>query len=153
MPVIAALELDDDVAARGGPGDPHRRHRRLGARVHEPHHLERGHAPPHQLGEVDFGGAGGAVGPPPLCRAANGVEHRGLRVAQDQRAPRAHVVEVSLAVDVGEAGPARAVDEERRPAHGAECPDRRVDSPGEHSLRPVEQLRRTTHVRAIARKS
>ena len=85
------------VAAR----EPQRRHRRLGARRHEPHHL---HAT----------AAGGTASPPSRsrlrsarrttgpCAAASlhRAHHRRMRVAEDRRPPRADVVDVALAVGV-----------------------------------------------------
>ena len=49
--VVAAGELDDAVAAGRAPRQPHRRHRRLGAARHEPHHLAARHPLADRLGQ------------------------------------------------------------------------------------------------------
>ena len=41
--VIAAFELHDQVAPGEAARHADRRHRRLGARIHQPHHFDRGH--------------------------------------------------------------------------------------------------------------
>ena len=74
-----------------------------------------------------------------------------MGVPQDQRAPRADVVDVNLAVDVGEPGARGPGHEKGRSANGAERPDRRIDPTGEDGPRPVEQVGRATHVSATAR--
>ena len=121
VPVIAALELHDELAARDRAGQPHAGHGRLGPAVHEAHHLETRHAPPHRFGELDFRLARRAVGPAARHGLCHGGEHCGMRVAQDQRPPGADVVQVLAAVDIGDAGAVGVRDKKWRPA---DCPER-----------------------------
>ena len=151
--VVAARELEDELALGGRPGHPHRAHRRLGAAVHEPDHLERRHPAPHELCELHLGLARRAVAPPPPGRYLNRLQHCRVSVAQDERSPGADIVDVGPAIDIGEATPGRARDEKGRPAYCTERPDRRVDASGEHLSCPLEQLRRARHASATARKS
>ena len=113
MSVIAAFELDDEVASGRRAGQPHGRHRRLRPAVHEPHHLETRHAPPHFFGELDLGLARRAVRPAALCRLADCLEYGGVRVTEDQRPPRTDVVDVALAVGVFGPTPGGRADHHR----------------------------------------
>jgi len=53
--VVAAGELDDDLAPGEPPGQADGGHGRLGARGNEPHPLDRGHQAAEGLGELDLG--------------------------------------------------------------------------------------------------
>jgi hypothetical protein len=63
-------------------------------------------------------------------------------MAEDQRAPGQHVVDVPIPVDIDEVRAFAALDEERRAADGPEGPNGRADTAREetHGLR--EQLLR-----------
>ena len=52
--VVAAFELHDLAAARVAAREPQRRHRRLGARRHEAHHLDRRQQPAERLRHLDL---------------------------------------------------------------------------------------------------
>ena len=54
MAVVAAFELHDLAAARVAAREPQRRHRRLGARGHEAHHLHRRQQAAERLGHLDL---------------------------------------------------------------------------------------------------
>src|SRR5688572_15385004 len=73
-----------------------------------------------------------------------GARHRphetGWRMAVDQRAPRHHVVDEAITVDVLDDGTRRTPDEERRSADRLERPDRTVDPAREHVARAGEEL-------------
>src|SRR6185436_1793491 len=119
--VIAAVKLHDHVAAGGGAREPYRRHRRFGAAVHEPQHLERRHPAPDFLGQLYLGLAGRAVGPAAARGVAHRLEHGRMRMTEDQRPPGADVVDIALAVDVVELRALGAGYEKRR---SADCPER-----------------------------
>src|SRR5216110_1534477 len=51
--VVTAFELDDELPTGRRARQAHRGHRRLGAAVYKPHHLEAGHAPPHRFGRSE----------------------------------------------------------------------------------------------------
>ena len=100
--VVAALELHDQVAAGRPARQPQRAHHGLGARVHEAHHLDRRQRLDDELGELGLGlrrrAERGAVG----RRGLHGRDHGRVCAAEDQRAERSEVVDVLVAVDVGE---------------------------------------------------
>ena len=63
-----------------------------------------------------------------------------MRVAKNQRAPGADVIEVLAGVNIVEVGALRAVDYERRAADGAECADGTVHTADEGVLAALEKL-------------
>ncbi len=86
VPVVAALELQDQVPPGASSGQPDRAHGRLGAARHEPDHLDRGHRGDDAFGELDLelGRARrtwSRATPPP-------VRHRRSRAARDRTAAR-----------------------------------------------------------------
>ena len=126
--VVAAGELDDEVAAGRAAREADRAHHGLGARRHEAHPLHRRHRGADPLAQLDLAGPGGSEREPVERRLADRLDDRGVAVAQDRRAPRADVVEVPAAVGVADARPSPGVEDERRAADGAERPDRAVDA-------------------------
>ena len=93
--VIAAGELHDEVAARRAAREPDRAHHGLGARRHEAHLLDAGISRDDFLGELHSRRRRGAVRHAAAARALDGRDDLRMRVAQDQRAPRADEVEVA----------------------------------------------------------
>ena len=73
-------------------------------------------------------------------RALQRRQNLGMAVAQQQRAPRADVVDVLVAVDVEDVAALAARDEERIAAHAAKGAHRRIDAAGNDVLRPAKQL-------------
>ena len=87
-----------------------------------------------------------AVGAPKLVPRCGGVgdrrDDRRVRVAVDQRAPRADPVDVAVAVDVEDLGARAALDEERVAADRAHRADRRVHAAGQDVQRARVELGR-----------
>ena len=85
--VVAALELEDRVAARRRPREPHGRHGRFGPRAHAAQHLDGRHPAPHVLGQFHFGLARRAIAPPPRGsrRARPGARAPGSRGPTNRR--------------------------------------------------------------------
>ena len=77
---------------------------------------------------------------PALGRRDDRREHRGVGVAVDERPPRAHVVDVAVAVDVDELGAVAALDEDRVAADGAHRAHGRVDASGQALQRAGVEL-------------
>ena len=137
--VIAAGELHDAVPARRRPREPQRAHRRLGARVHEPHPLERRHEPPHRGPQLHLRRR---RGPEARALLRGGGQHPGepgRGVPVDEGAPRHDEVDVGAAVLVLDAGPAPPSDERRGAADGGEGADGAVDPAGQNPLGAGEQ--------------
>ena len=62
-----------------------------------------------------------------------------MGMAEDERPPAPHVIDVAVAVDVGQPGAPALAEEDRRAAHPAEGADRGVDAPGCHPAGAVEE--------------
>jgi hypothetical protein len=133
--VVAAFELDNPLPAGCGTRDADGAHGGLGARAHEADALERRHQPSDAFAELDFERARRAVARAVLDGISERVHQAARRMAVDQRAPRHHVVDELVAVDVHEAGAVRPLDEERRGADGFERAYRAVHAAREDQLR------------------
>ena len=134
--VVAALDLDDEVAAGGGAHEVHRVHRGLGARVAEP--PERQAEPSRELLRDDDGVLGrlrevGAARDP----LADRTHDRRVRVTHQRDAVAAVQVDVLRPVDVVDLG-ARAVGQPDRLRLG-DLPVRRRPA-GERPAGPGDEL-------------
>ena len=93
--VIAAVELEDDVALGRRARDAHGAHRRLGAARHEAQHLDVRHPLDDQLCRARPRARSECRS---SCRGASSRRARSStaarRVTEDQRSPRQHVVDV-----------------------------------------------------------
>src|SRR5204862_4983050 len=69
------------------------------------------------------------------CRAGERLDKAARRVPVNQRAPRHHVVDKGVAVDVRETAAGGAADEERRAAHRLEGANGAIDAAGENLQR------------------
>ena len=123
--VVGAGELQHPLASGGGASQPQGGHRGLRPRGGHAQHLHALH-PPGDLGrERHLGGRGGAEAGPACGRRGERVQHLGVGVAEDQRPPRADVVDVAVPVDVDELGALAPLDEDRV------APDRAIARTGE----------------------
>ena len=134
MAVIAAFEFDDDFAAGGGAGQADGRHGGLGAGADEAHLLDGGVAGDDALGEVGFRGRGRSKAGGVARGALDGFDDGRKGMAQNHRSPGAEVVDVAVAVGIGEPGALGGGDEGRCAADGAKGPHGRVDAAGEVAL-------------------
>ena len=140
MPVIAARKLHDARPVGECPCHADRAHRRLSAGADEPHSLHRRHQRPHQFAELVLEGGGCSEARAVLGRRADGANQPARRMAVNQRAPRHHVVDVGVAVDIANRCPGGAADEQRRPADCLKGTDGAVDAAGENGARSREEL-------------
>ena len=128
--VVAAFELDDEVAAGESAGEADGGHAGFGAGSDEAELFDGGKAACDELGEVGFGGDGGSEAGAFGCGLLDGLDDGREGVAEDHGAPGAEEVEVAVAVRVEEVGPFGVSHERRVAADGAEGADGRVDSAG-----------------------
>ena len=138
--VVVAGELDDLGAAGGGTCEPHRCHRRLRARRDQAHHLRRGNTVDHLRCKLDL-----RLGRRAEARAALGgtrdrLDHPRMRMPEDQRPPRAHVVDVPVPVDVLDLGAGAGPYEERLAPDRAHRAHRAVDAARDDLRRAPVQL-------------
>ena len=120
--VVAAGELQHDVTARDPTCEANRAHDGLCPRGHAADLLEARVGLDDALSQLDLGFAGCAEGQAATRRADDSFEHLGVRVAQDQRPPGAHEVDVSVTVDVPHVGALSALEDVRHTPHRAKGP-------------------------------
>src|SRR5206468_6706939 len=70
----------------------------------------------------------------------HGSQHARVGVTKDQRAPRADVIEVLIAVDVVKIWTLASGDEQRLAAHGAERPRGTIDSARDQPAGPFKRF-------------
>ena len=138
MAVVVAGELHDHVAAGEAAGQADGAHRRLRARTHHPYLLDRRNRRNDQVGEPALGlcrcAVARACGQRPLDR----LHHPRMPVAEDHRPPGADVVEVDVAVDVGEVLAEGRREKDRLAPHPSERAGGRVDATGDQPAGPGE---------------
>ena len=131
MTVVGARELQDPLAARRRARDAQRGHSRLGPGGGHPQHVHRGHPAHHLLRQIDLAGRRRSEACPALRRGLHRLEHRWVGVTVDQRAPRADVVDVAVAVHVEQLRTGAALDEQRLAADRPHRAHRRVHAAGQ----------------------
>src|SRR5262245_59387184 len=70
----------------------------------------------------------------------NGPHDPRMTVAEDERAPRADIIEIGIAVEVGEVSTLTASDEDRLAPDAAEGPGRTVHPAGDDTAGLLERL-------------
>jgi hypothetical protein len=142
VPVVAAGELEDAVAAREPARQPDRAHRRLGARRDEPHLLDRRNGVHELLGKLYLPIGRGPERRPVAGRVHDRVDRLRVGVPEDQRPPGHDPVDVAVAVLVLEVCALTAADEQRLvETDGSHRPHRRVDAAGDHLQRAAVEVR------------
>ena len=101
--VIAAFELDGEVAAGESARHAQRAHGGFGAGVDQAHHLHGRNDLRDQLGELDFALGGRAEAGAGFENIAQSVDDLRRTMAQQQRPPGADVVDIGIAVRVEDA--------------------------------------------------
>ena len=139
MAVVAALELDDAVAAGESAREADRAHRRLGARADHAQPLDRRHEFDDPARELGLDHRRRAEGQAVRGAARDRGDDLRVRVPQDHRSPGSDVVDQAAAVLGFDRGAARAADEERLSAHAAKCAHRRVHAAGNVEARFLEE--------------
>jgi hypothetical protein len=140
--VVAALELEDAVSSREGPGNADGAHGGLGPGRDEPDQFDRRDRVGNFLGKFHFALGRSAEARAVARSVGDRVDRLGVGVPEDERAPRHHPVDVPVAFDVLEICALSTRDEERVVvAHGAPRANGRVDAAGDQTSRPSEERR------------
>ncbi len=98
--VVAAIEFDEHVATRCGPGQAQCGHGGFGAGGDEADQIDTWKRLLDQVSEFDFGLGGCAEAGAAGRGILNGGDDAGVGVAGDQRAPGGEVVDITIAIDV-----------------------------------------------------
>ena len=130
MAVVTAFKLDDLVPASKTARQSDGAHGGLGAGRHQAHRFNRRHQLDDFFGNQDFG-FGGCAKRQAIHRCRlHGGNHLRVSVADNGRAPRAHIVDVLGVVGIPQIGTVAALKKQRRAAHAAKGAHRRVDPTG-----------------------
>ena len=132
--VVAAFELDDEVAAGESAGKTDGGHAGFGAGGDEAELLDGREAVSDELGEIGFGCDGGSEAGAFRGGLLDGFDDGGEGMAEDHGTPGAEEVEVAVAVFVVEVSAFGVGEEGWVAAYGAEGADGRVDSAGKKFL-------------------
>jgi hypothetical protein len=114
VPVVTAFELDDLRPARVPAREPDRSHGGLRPGVDQAHALEGRHELREQFRQLDLGFGRGTEREAFFSGLLHGLHDVGMRVTGDERAPRADVVDVGVAVGVPYGRPFAPLYERRR---------------------------------------
>ncbi len=142
MTVVAAGELENPVPVGRGSREPQRRHCRFGAGRDEAHHLDRGNRVDDLGRQLHLGLRRGTERRSVLRRLDDCRDRLRVGVAEDQRAPRHHPIDIPA--------PVHALDLRARPpahedrlveADGAHRANGRVDAARDQLERPPVQSR------------
>jgi hypothetical protein len=141
VPVVAAGELEDAVARRECTRKAHGAHRRLGAGGDEAYLLDGRDGVGDLGGELDLRLGGRAEARPALGRLHDRLERLAVGMAEQQRAPRHHPVDVAVAVDVLDVRTLAAAHEDGLvEPDGTHRANRRVDAAGNELERAAVQV-------------
>ena len=151
--MITAFELDGDVASGEAAGHAQGAHGGFRPGVYQTYELHGGHQFPYRLSQFDLqfrrSPEAGAAGQGFVDRR----EDFRVAVAQQQRPPRADVVDVFVIVFVEKTGALPPLDEARPTADATPRPDRGVDSPGDGKFGSLKQLSASFRAHAWLRHS
>ena len=140
--VVAAGELDDSISARERAGQPNRAHRRLRARRHEPHLLDRRDCVDDLRGELDLRLGRRAEARPMSRGLGDRLDRLRIGVPEEQRPPGHDPVDVALAGHVFDVRAVTTTDEERLvDTDRAHRTNGRVDASGDELLRSAPEPR------------
>src|SRR6266481_1311917 len=141
MAVVAALKLDDVFALGEGPRQPNRGHGGLGSRADETYLLHRGEGLDDLLGQLRLNGRAGAKAGAVAVGLLNPLHHGRKGVPQNQRPPRADIVDVLIAVGIVNARTMAAHNIRWVTAHRPKRPYRRIDSARNYPARTIMKLK------------
>jgi hypothetical protein len=147
--VVAAFELDDAVATGETTGQANGAHGRFGAGADHAYHFHRRYERAHQISHLGFHLGRRAVGQAVFKLLAHRVQDVRVAVAEDHRAPRTDVIDITLVVFVGDVGAFSVLEEQRRAANALERANRRVHTTGNVFLGIGKQRFGTRHDRAL----
>ena len=137
--VVAAGELEDAVAPGKAARQADGAHRRLGAGIHQAHHVDGRERLDDQPSQVHLARRGRPEAATLGGGGLHGGHHLRMGVPQDHRTPRADVVDVGVAVHVVHPRALGALDEGRLQVDRLVRPHRAVDAAGDDLLRLLEE--------------
>src|SRR5580692_6403552 len=140
--VIAALAFYNVLALGVSTSQSNGGHGRFRPRIDEPDFLHMRERGQHDFSQVSLGGSGGAKAGAVAGGVHNRFDHFGGSVPENEWTPRAHVVDVLVAIGVEDMGTLPAHNEGRVSAYGTKGTHWRIDAAGNHLLGAFLQLAR-----------
>src|SRR3984957_20058003 len=141
MPVVTAFEFQQQVTLGEPARRAHRAHGGFGAGADKSDALDRGQRANDLLAELGFERRRHSIAGPLPGLVGNRRDDVRMRVAQDQSAPGANVVDVLAAIDIVEPRARGMVDDQRRSAYGAKRANRAVHPADESFFAAFKDLR------------
>src|SRR6185312_2655414 len=126
MAVIAALKLNDVLAARECARQANRRHRGFRSRADEAHHLDRGECFPNQLAQLTLGASRSAEAGAVFRSALYRCDYLRIGMAEDHRSPGADVIDVFVSIGIPHPAALCVLNDRRFTTHSAERANRGV---------------------------
>src|SRR5438128_12576836 len=140
MSVVAAIELDELVAASETARQPNARHRRFGPAVHHSHFFDRRHPAADQFRHLDFERIWDSKAQATLGSFAHSVDNYLGSMSQNRRAPTADIVDIFVPIDIPNFSATRTFDEKRFSSNVSKCAHGRVYAARNAFLRCGEKL-------------
>jgi hypothetical protein len=138
--VVAARELEHAVATGRSSRKPNCAHRGFRAGGDEAHLLDRGHGVHDLFREPDLALGRRAEARPGCCRLLHGGDHLLVRMAEEERSPRHHPVDVGASTHVLDIAAGSAANEQGLfQPDGPHCTDGRIHSAGDRRARPLPE--------------
>src|SRR6186713_1346936 len=126
VPVITTVELDNLVAPGETTGESNTRHRRFRSAIDHADFFNRRHPFADEVRHLDFKGIRNAETDAARSGRAERVEDDLWCVPENCRAPRSHVVEVFISIDIPDSRAFRALDKKRFSVQSAKGADGRI---------------------------
>ena len=142
MAVITTGKLQKITASGKGAGKTNRAHRRFRPRIAHAHHLHRGHAGDDGLRQLRLRDCRRAKTQAILRRLLHRVDNPRMRVADNRRAIRADIINITAAIHIKNKSAFGAGNKTRRAADAVKGAHRRIDTAGNHLLRGQKSLLR-----------
>ena len=142
MAVIAAFKLQNEIALGEAAGEANGAHGGFGAAGNEANLFDERNRRGDQRCEFQFKLGSDAKAGAAFRLIGNGGGDTGICVAQDQRAPRAHVVEQLVAIRVVQVLARTTFDDQRLAADGAERAHGAIHAADEDLFGAFENLAR-----------
>ena len=137
--MVASFELNDLVPACGASSEADCAHSGFCAGAGHANLLKTRNETAESLGEFDLNFGWTAKAETVLSCADHRVTNLRVVMTHDHRAPRQHVVDVPLAVDVKNVSAVSTLHKSRRPPHGFKGSDRRINTAWNMRLCAFEQ--------------
>ena len=140
--VVTASKLQKITASGKGAGKTNRAHRRFRPRIAHAHHLHRRHAGDDRFCQLRFRDCRRTKTQAVFRRLLHRVHNPRMRVADNRRAKRADIINITAAIHIKNISAFRAGNKTRRTADPTKSAHRRIDTAGNHLLRGQKSLLR-----------